>query len=62
MSRRATRSASAEGPTLPGAWPLVGRGDEVALALESLRHRGCVILAGASGVGKTRLAREVLAA
>jgi DNA-binding CsgD family transcriptional regulator len=62
LSRRARRSASAEGPTLPGAWPLVGRGDEVALALESLRHLGCVILAGASGVGKTRLAREVLAA
>jgi DNA-binding CsgD family transcriptional regulator/tetratricopeptide (TPR) repeat protein len=47
---------------LPGAWPLVGRGDEVALARESLRRRGCVILAGASGVGKTRLAHEVLAA
>jgi hypothetical protein len=56
-----TRSAS-DGSTLPAAWPLVGRGDEVALALESLQRRGCVILAGASGVGKTRLAREVLAA
>jgi DNA-binding CsgD family transcriptional regulator len=50
------------GPDLPSAWPLVGRGDEVALALASLRRRGGVILAGAAGVGKTRLAREVLAA
>jgi DNA-binding CsgD family transcriptional regulator/tetratricopeptide (TPR) repeat protein len=40
----------------------VGRGDELTLARESLRRRGCVVLAGASGVGKTRLAREVLAA
>jgi DNA-binding CsgD family transcriptional regulator/tetratricopeptide (TPR) repeat protein len=49
-------------PTLPGSWPLVGRGDELALAQESLRRHSCVVLAGASGVGKTRLAREVLAA
>ncbi|HKA83184.1 MAG TPA: LuxR C-terminal-related transcriptional regulator [Acidimicrobiales bacterium] len=40
----------------------MGRGDEVALAQESLRRNSCVVLAGASGVGKTRLAREVLAA
>ena len=63
VSRRAgTPSAPGDGPTLPGAWPLVGRGDELTLARESLRRRGCVVLAGASGVGKTRLAREVLAA
>jgi DNA-binding CsgD family transcriptional regulator/type II secretory pathway predicted ATPase ExeA/tetratricopeptide (TPR) repeat protein len=49
-------------PTVPGTWPLVGRGDELALAQESLRRHRCVVLAGASGVGKTRLAREVLAA
>ena len=62
-SRRAgPRSAPADGSTRPIAWPLVGRGDEMALALESLRRRGCVVLAGAAGVGKTRLAREVLAA
>jgi DNA-binding CsgD family transcriptional regulator len=40
----------------------VGRGDELALALGSVRSRAAVVLAGASGVGKTRLAREVLAA
>jgi DNA-binding CsgD family transcriptional regulator len=63
VSRRAgTPLAPGDGPMLPGAWPLVGRGDELTLARESLRRRGCVILAGASGVGKTRLAREVLAA
>jgi DNA-binding CsgD family transcriptional regulator len=34
----------------------------LALAQESLRRGSCVVLAGAAGVGKTRLAREVLAA
>ncbi len=34
----------------------------MALAQESLRRHSCVVLAGASGVGKTRLAHEVLAA
>jgi DNA-binding CsgD family transcriptional regulator/tetratricopeptide (TPR) repeat protein len=47
---------------VPSSWPLVGRGDELDLAQESLRRRNCVVLAGAAGVGKTRLAREVLAA
>jgi DNA-binding CsgD family transcriptional regulator/tetratricopeptide (TPR) repeat protein len=47
---------------VPGAWPLIGRADEVALALDAVRRRGGVVLAGASGVGKTRLAREVVAA
>jgi DNA-binding CsgD family transcriptional regulator/tetratricopeptide (TPR) repeat protein len=45
-----------------GRWPLVGRSDEVALALDALRRHRPVVLAGASGVGKTRLAREVMAA
>ncbi len=61
MSRAGTHAAPRDGPTLP-SWPLVGRGDELALAQESLRRRSCVVLAGAAGVGKTRLAREVLAA
>jgi DNA-binding CsgD family transcriptional regulator/type II secretory pathway predicted ATPase ExeA len=46
----------------PAAWPLVGRADEVALALDAVRRHGGVVLAGSSGVGKTRLAREVVAA
>ncbi len=56
------RAAPGHGPGLPTDWPLVGRGDELALARESLQRRSCVVLAGASGVGKSRLAREVLAA
>ena len=42
-------------------WPLVGRGDEVALAAQARRRGRAVVLAGASGVGKTRLARAILA-
>jgi DNA-binding CsgD family transcriptional regulator len=43
------------------AWPLVGRGEEVAVVLEALAAPGApaVVVAGAAGVGKTRLAREV---
>jgi AAA ATPase domain len=45
------------------AWPLVGRDEElrfVAAALRSRTSPGGVVLAGAAGVGKTRLAREAL--
>src|SRR5258707_8870705 len=44
-------------------WPLIGRGEELAAVEQSLASRGAqaVVLAGAPGVGKTRLAREVLA-
>jgi DNA-binding CsgD family transcriptional regulator/tetratricopeptide (TPR) repeat protein len=45
-------------------WPLVGRGEEVAYVLQTIddpAHRG-VYLAGAAGVGKTRLLSEVTAA
>jgi DNA-binding CsgD family transcriptional regulator len=45
------------------AWPLVGRDQEfrfVAAALRSRTSSGGVVLAGAAGVGKTRLAREAL--
>jgi hypothetical protein len=44
-------------------WPLIGRGEELAAVEQSLASHGAqaVVLAGAPGVGKTRLAREVLA-
>src|ERR1700730_16626399 len=46
---------------MPPTWPLVGRGRELRLVDEAVegRHRlKGVVLAGAAGVGKTRLARE----
>src|SRR5918995_3526802 len=64
-SRRKTRAG--QPPAGPASavwrtWPLVGRGDEVAFAWDALGRRGAVVLAGSAGVGKTRLAQEVLAA
>jgi DNA-binding CsgD family transcriptional regulator len=41
-------------------WPLVGRADELALAQRALAAGQSVVLTGAAGVGKTRLARELL--
>ena len=45
----------------PSRWPLVGRDDELALATSALQEHGSVVLTGAAGVGKTRLAHEILA-
>ena len=43
-------------------WPLVGRSEEMAVAWEAIRRGpGSVVVAGVAGVGKTRLAREILA-
>ncbi len=54
-------SASAAAPTPLDRWPLVGRSDELTLAHERIAHGGSIVIAGAPGVGKTRLARELLA-
>jgi len=47
-----------------GVWPLVGRGEELALVVEQLRlgASSAVVVAGAAGVGKTRFAAEVMLA
>jgi DNA-binding NarL/FixJ family response regulator len=48
-----------------GDWPLTGRAEELRFIGELIRRRDGpvgVVLAGAAGVGKTRLARETLAA
>jgi Mrp family chromosome partitioning ATPase len=51
---------------LPGvvSWPFVGRVEELEWAAGARKRAGSVglILSGAAGVGKSRLAREVLAA
>lgn len=47
-----------------GVWPLIGRNEEldvIEAALSRSDGRRSVVLAGPAGVGKTRLAREVLA-
>lgn len=47
-------------PGIRGPWPLVGRGEELDLlrTLIGGRRAGGVVLAGAAGTGKSRLARE----
>jgi DNA-binding CsgD family transcriptional regulator len=52
-------------PTLIRQWPLVGRAEELAVIADATqagadRARG-IVLSGAAGVGKTRLAREAVA-
>jgi DNA-binding CsgD family transcriptional regulator/tetratricopeptide (TPR) repeat protein len=55
------RSVRALGSTVLERWPLIGRSDEVAFAREVIADGGSVVIAGDAGVGKTRLAREVIA-
>ncbi len=42
-------------------WPLVGRADEISFARERIARGGSVVIAGDAGVGKTRLAQELIA-
>jgi DNA-binding CsgD family transcriptional regulator/tetratricopeptide (TPR) repeat protein/type II secretory pathway predicted ATPase ExeA len=61
------RTSCKEGRSLHNAatrsWPLVGRGEELVLCDRMLADSGLgVVIAGAAGVGKTRLATEVLEA
>lgn len=47
---------------VPGSWPLIGRAEELALLTAILADGGGrgVVLSGPAGVGKTRLANEVV--
>ncbi len=42
-------------------WPLVGRGDEISFSRDVIAAGGSIVVAGDSGVGKTRLALELIA-
>jgi DNA-binding CsgD family transcriptional regulator/tetratricopeptide (TPR) repeat protein len=46
---------------MPVSWPLVGRSEELAFVVDALEGSRGVILAGAAGVGKSRLAKESMA-
>jgi DNA-binding CsgD family transcriptional regulator len=54
------RSVSAGGPTARGRWPLIGRSDEFAFLRERIAKGGNIVVAGDAGVGKTRLAHELI--
>ena len=59
-----TRGRPAGRPGRQLAWPFTGREEELAWVAARRRAAGCcgVVISGAAGVGKTRLARELLAA
>ena len=48
-------------PRAGGRWPLAGRDHDLSTLVDALRQTGVVVIAGAPGVGKSRLAREVAA-
>ncbi|MEU0804947.1 AAA family ATPase [Streptomyces sp. NPDC005970] len=63
MEDREQRPAPLRGPgPSPGSWPLTGRDHTLAELLSLLDHpeRPALLIAGPAGVGKTRLARELL--
>src|SRR5437660_6833829 len=45
---------------MPQPWPMVGRRQELKAAKEAVARTGALVLAGRPGVGKTRLAQELL--
>jgi DNA-binding NarL/FixJ family response regulator len=54
------KSASVAGPKALDRWPLVGRFDELAFIRGRIAEGGSIVIAGDAGVGKTRLARELI--
>jgi DNA-binding CsgD family transcriptional regulator len=61
--RRYAEEVASTSVTIGGAWPLVGRDEELSIVAEVLARPGSrgIVLAGAAGMGKTRLAKEALA-
>lgn len=49
------------GPAPGRAWPFTGRDGEMRAVMSALERDGVVVVAGAAGVGKSRLARELVA-
>ena len=43
-----------------GVWPFSGRETELEVVTRALRRQGVVVIAGRAGVGKSRLARELV--
>jgi DNA-binding CsgD family transcriptional regulator len=65
MAARNPPSAAHFRPEVPETaenWPFVGRAAEMAALTRELAVRGAVVVAGAAGVGKSRLAGELVAA
>ena len=56
------RSVSAQVPTVLDRWPLIGRSAELSFARDRITGGGSVVIAGDAGVGKTRLAHELIEA
>jgi AAA ATPase-like protein len=60
-NRIAPQGASTVRSVAPVAWPLVGRDEELELARDAVGGQGAgLVVTGAAGVGKTRIADELL--